>query len=249
MKILVPIKGVIDYNAKVRITTNGSDIEQEHMKIVMNPFDETALEESVRLKEKGIANEVIVVCIGSYKVEKVLRNALAMGADKGILVESDITLESLSVAKILCEIAKQENPAMVITGKQSTDNGSSQTGQMLAALMNWSQATFASKIEVSHNHAIVTREIGSGTVTVEIPLPAIITVDLNLNEPRYISLSNIIKVRHKKFEKKKISDFTIDLTPRLKVLKFEEKKAERKGLRLNSAAELIAILKSKHGLL
>ncbi|MEG8098978.1 electron transfer flavoprotein subunit beta/FixA family protein [Candidatus Liberibacter brunswickensis] len=249
MKILVPIKGVMDYNAKVNITPDGSGIEKEDVKISMNPFDETALEESLQLKEKGIANEVVVVSIGSYKVEKVLRDALAMGADRGILIESNEVLESLSVAKILHEIVKQENPKIVIAGKKSTDNESGQTGQMLAALIGWPQATFVSKIDVSNNHAIVTREIDFGTITLEIPLPAIITVDLNLNEPRYISLSNIIKMRKKNLEKKKISDFAIDLTPRLKILKFEEKQIERKNQRLHSTTELISILKSKNGLL
>ncbi|KGB27287.1 electron transfer flavoprotein subunit beta [Candidatus Liberibacter solanacearum] len=249
MKILVPIKAVIDYNAKVRIKIDGSGIEQDNMKMSINPFDEIALEESLRLKEKGIATEVIVVSIGTYKVEAVLKNALAMGADRGIFVESDEILESLSIAKILCEIVKQEKPIAVIAGKQTTDNESNQTGQMLAALLGWSQATFVSKIEMYNDHAITVREMGHGTMTIEIPLPAVITVDLNLNEPRYISLPNIMKARKKQLEKKMASDFAINLTPRLKVLKFEENRAERTSSRLYSATELIETLKSKHGLL
>ncbi len=249
MKILVPIKGVINYNTKVRIKNDYSGIETENTKISMNPFDEIALEESLQLREKGIATEVIVVSIGSCKVEEVLKNSLAMGADRGILNESNETLEPLSIAKILREIVKKENPIIVIAGKQTTDNESNQTGQMLAALMRWPQATFVSNIKIIDNHAIVTREVGHGTMTMETPLPAVITVDLNLNEPRYISLPNIIKARKKRIEKKKATDFAIDLTPRLKVLRFEENRAERKGLRLYSTTKLIEILKSKHDLL
>ncbi|MBL0848607.1 MAG: electron transfer flavoprotein subunit beta/FixA family protein [Candidatus Liberibacter ctenarytainae] len=249
MKILVPLKGVIDYNAKIRIKADGSGIEQGNMKMFINPFDEIAIEESLQLKERGVATEIVAVSIGPDKTEESLRNALAMGADRGIFIKSNEALEPLSVAKILREIVSQESPSIVITGKKNTDTEASQTGQMLAALLGWPQATFASKIEINENRAIVVRETGSGTITIEITLPAVITVDLNLNEPRYISLPNIIKSRKKPLEKRMDSDFSIDLTPRLKVLKLEENKVERSGLRLHSSIELIEILKNKHGLL
>ncbi|MBA5723634.1 electron transfer flavoprotein subunit beta/FixA family protein [Candidatus Liberibacter sp.] len=249
MKILVPVKRVIDYNAKVRIKSDGSGIEHNNMKMSMNPFDEVAIEEAIQLKENGIATEIIAVSIGSHDSEETLKNALAMGADRGILIESDEILEPLSVAKLLREIVKQEKPRIVILGKKAIDDEASQTGQMLATLMGWAQATFVSSIKVHDDHVIVVRETDFGTETITITLPAIITVDLNLNEPRYISLPNIMKARKKTLEKKIASDFALNLTPRLKVLSFEENSVERSGLRVHSVPELLEKLKSENGLL
>ncbi|AHA27651.1 electron transfer flavoprotein subunit beta/FixA family protein [Candidatus Liberibacter americanus] len=249
MKVLVPIKGVIDYNANIRVKVDGSGIEKDNLKTLTNPFDEVAIEEALRLKEKVIADEVIAVSIGACKTEEILKNALAMGADRAIFIESKEILEPLSVAKLLREIVNQEKPKIVITGKKTTDYESNQTGQMLAALMKWPQATFASSIEIDKYNATIIREMGYGIETIEVTLPAVITVDLNLNDPRYISLSNMMKSRKKIIEKKIDSDFLIDLKPHLKTLNFEENKIKRSGIRLNSALELIEILKNKHGLL
>ncbi|MBY7649204.1 MAG: electron transfer flavoprotein subunit beta [Candidatus Liberibacter europaeus] len=249
MKILVPIKGVIDYNAKVRIKVDSSGIDTENVKMLINPFDEVAIEESLQLREKGMATEIIAVSIGCGKTEEILKNALAMGVDRAIFIESRAILEPLSIAKLLREIVSEEKPDIVIAGKQTTDNESNQTGQMLAALMGWGQATFASRIEIDKNHVIVMRETGSGAITIKTELPTVITVDLSLNEPRYISLPNMIKARKKHIERRMDTDFLIDLTPHLKILKVEENTINRAGLRLNSTSELIKILRNKHGLL
>jgi len=249
MKILVPVKRVVDYNVKIRVRPDGTGVELANVKMSMNPFDEISVEEALRLKEAGKAEEVIVVSIGPAKAEDTLRTALAMGADRAILVETDDQVEPLAVAKILKGVAEAEQPGLVIVGKQAIDDDSNQTGQMLAALMGSAQATFASKIEIGDGKATVTREVDGGLQTIEIKLPAVVTSDLRLNEPRYASLPNIMKAKKKPLDKKSPADFGVDTTPRLKVLKTEEPSGRKAGVKVKSVAELVDKLKNEAGVL
>ena len=249
MKILVPVKRVVDYNVKIRVKPDGTGVELANVKMSMNPFDEIAVEEALRLKEAGKAEEVIVVSIGPAKAEETLRTGLAMGADRAILVETDQPVEPLAVAKILKGIAEAEAPGLVIMGKQAIDDDSNQTGQMLAALLNWGQATFASKVEIGEGSAKVTREVDGGLQTVEVKLPAIVTTDLRLNEPRYASLPNLMKAKKKPLDKKTPADFGVDTTARLTVLKTEEPGGRKAGIKVASVAELVEKLKTEAGVL
>ena len=243
MKILVPVKRVIDYNVKPRIKADGSGIDLANVKMSMNPFDEIAVEEAIRLKEKGVATEVVAVSIGPAKAQETLRTALAMGADRAILVQTDDEVEPLAVAKILKQIAGEEEPGLVVLGKQAIDDDSNQTGQMLAALLGWSQGTFASKVEVADDRANVTREVDGGLETVSLTLPAIVTTDLRLNEPRYASLPNIMKARSKPLTTKAPADYGVDIAPRLKTLKVSEPPARKAGIKVGSVDELVAKIK------
>ncbi|MGO7182672.1 electron transfer flavoprotein subunit beta/FixA family protein [Rhizobium brockwellii] len=249
MKILVPVKRVIDYNVKIRVKPDGSDVELSNVKMSMNPFDEISVEEALRLKEAGLAQEVVVVSIGPAKAEETLRNALAMGADRAILVETDDTVEPLAVAKILKSVAEAERPGLIIVGKQAIDDDSNQTGQMLAALLNWAQGTFASKIVIEDGKATVIREVDGGLQTISIKLPAVVTTDLRLNEPRYASLPNIMKAKKKPLDKTSPSAFGVSTAPRLKVLKTEEPSGRKAGIKVKSVAELVEKLKSVAGVL
>ncbi|QFY63064.1 electron transfer flavoprotein subunit beta/FixA family protein (plasmid) [Rhizobium grahamii] len=249
MKILVPVKRVVDYNVKIRVKADGTGVELANVKMSMNPFDEISVEEALRLKEAGKAEEVVVVSIGPAKAEETLRTALAMGADRAILVETDDAVEPLAVAKILKGVADVEQPGLIIVGKQAIDDDSNQTGQMLAALLGSAQATFASKIEIGDGKAQVTREVDGGLQTIEIKLPAVVTTDLRLNEPRYASLPNIMKAKKKPLDKKSPSDFGVSTSPRLKVLKTEEPSGRKAGVKVASVAELVDKLKSEAGVL
>ncbi len=244
MKILVPVKRVVDYNVKIRVKPDGTGVELANVKMSMNPFDEISVEEALRLKEAGKAEEVVVVSIGPARAEETLRTALAMGADRAILVETDDLVEPLAVAKILKGVVDAEAPGLIIVGKQAIDDDSNQTGQMLAALLGTAQATFASKIEVSGDKATVTREVDGGSQTIEVKLPAVVTTDLRLNEPRYASLPNIMKAKKKPLDKKSPADFGVDTTPRLKVLKTEEPGGRKAGIKVASVEELVANLKT-----
>lgn len=244
MKILVPVKRVVDYNVKIRVKPDGTGVELANVKMSMNPFDEISVEEALRLKEAGKAEEVIVVSIGPTKAEETLRTALAMGADRAILVETDDQVEPLAVAKILKGVVDAEQPGLVIVGKQAIDDDSNQTGQMLAALLGTAQATFASKIEIGDNKATVTREVDGGLQTIEVKLPAVVTTDLRLNEPRYASLPNIMKAKKKPLDKKAPADFGVSTAPKLKVLKTEEPSGRKAGVKVASVAELVEKLKS-----
>jgi electron transfer flavoprotein beta subunit len=245
MKILVPVKRVVDYNVKVRVKTDGSGIETSGVKMSMNPFDEIAVEEAVRLKEKGVATEIVAISIGVPQCSETLRTALAMGADRGILVESTDEVQQLAVAKLLKAITEQEKPQLIILGKQAIDDDMSATGQMLAALLGWSQGTFASKVEVSGDIATVTREVDGGLETVALNLPAIITADLRLNEPRYASLPNIMKARKKPIASVKPADLGVDTTPRLTVLKVDEPPKRKAGVKVKTVAELVGKLRTE----
>ncbi len=249
MKILVPIKRVVDYNVKIRVKPDGSGVELANVKMSMNPFDEISVEEALRLKEAGKAEEVVVVSIGPAKAEETIRTALAMGADRGILIETDETVEPLAVAKLLKGVVEAEAPGLVIVGKQAIDDDSNQTGQMLAALLGWGQATFASKLELGADKATVTREVDGGLQTIDVKLPAIVTSDLRLNEPRYASLPNIMKAKKKPLDKKAPADFGVDVSPRLKVLKTEEPGGRKAGIKVKSVAELVDKLKNEAGVL
>ena len=249
MKILVPVKRVVDYNVKIRVKPDGSGVELANVKMSMNPFDEISVEEALRLKEAGKAEEVVVVSIGPARAEETLRTALAMGADRAILVETDDAVEPLAVAKILKGVADVEQPGVIIVGKQAIDDDSNQTGQMLAALMGSAQATFASKIELGDGKATVTREVDGGLQTIEIKLPAVVTSDLRLNEPRYASLPNIMKAKKKPLDKKSPADFDVDTTARLKVLTTEEPGGRKAGIKVKSVAELVEKLKVEAGIL
>ena len=244
MKLLVPVKRVVDYNVKVRVKADGTGVETANVKMSMNPFDEIAVEEAVRLKEKGIATEIVAVSIGPAQAQEQLRTALAMGADRGILVEAEGT-EPLAVAKILKAIVEREQPQVVILGKQAIDDDMNATGQMLAALLGWAQGTFASKVEVADGKATVTREVDGGLETVSLTLPAIVTTDLRLNEPRYASLPNIMKARKKPIETLKPADLGVDVTPRLTVLKVEEPPKRQAGRKVASVAELVDKLRNE----
>ncbi len=249
MKILVPVKRVVDYNVKIRVRQDGSGVELANVKMSMNPFDEIAVEEALRQKEAGKASEVVLVSIGPQQAAETIRTGLAMGADRGILVKTDIAVEPLSVAKILKAVAASEAPGLIILGKQAIDDDSNQTGQMLAALLNWPQGTFASKIVIGEGRLEVTREVDGGLQTIELQLPAIVTTDLRLNEPRYASLPNIMKAKKKPIDEKTPADFGIDVTPRLKVLKTSEPVGRKAGVRVGSVAELVDKLKNEAGVI
>jgi electron transfer flavoprotein beta subunit len=243
MKVLVPVKRVIDFNVAVRVKTDGSGVDLSNVKMSINPFDEIAVEEALRLKEAGKAEEVIAVSIGPKECTETIRTALAMGADRGILILCEHGLEPLTVAKVLKEVCAEESPGLVIMGKQAIDDDCNQTGQMLAALLDWPQGTFASKVELTEERITVTREVDGGLQTVDLKLPAIVTTDLRLNEPRYASLPNIMKARKKPIDEKTIADYGIDPMPRLKVLKVTEPPKRRAGMRVDSAATLVEKLR------
>ena len=245
MKVLVAVKRVVDFNVKIRVKSDGSGVELANVKMSMNPFDEIAVEEAVRLKEKGQVQEIVAVSVGPAKSQETIRTALSMGADRGILVETadNQTVEPLAVAKLLKAVVDAEKPAFVILGKQAIDDDCNQTGQMLAALLGWPQATFASKIVIEGEGAHVTREVDGGLETLKIKLPAIITTDLRLNEPRYPSLPNIMKAKKKPLDVKKPADLGVDPAPRLKVVKTVEPPGRKAGVKVANAAELIAKLK------
>jgi electron transfer flavoprotein beta subunit len=247
MKVLVPVKRVIDYNVKVRVKADGSGVDLANVKMSMNPFDEIAVEQAIRLKEAGKAEEIIAVSIGTQKSQETLRTALAMGADRAILVVAadDVhqDIEPLAVAKILQAIVEQEQPGLVLTGKQAIDNDMNATGQMLAALLGWSQGTFASQLDIEGDHALVTREVDGGLQTIKVAMPAIITVDLRLNEPRYASLPNIMKAKRKPLDQKTAEDFGVDVAPRLQVLSTTEPQGRKAGEIVGSVDELIEKLK------
>lgn len=249
MKVLVPVKRVVDYNVKVRVKSDGSGVELANVKMSMNPFDEIAVEEALRLKEAGKATEVVVVSIGPAQASETIRTGLAMGADRGILVKADGIVEPLAVAKILKKVAEEEQPGLIILGKQAIDDDSNQTGQMLAALLGWSQATFASKLEVDGSDFKVTREVDGGLQTVKLKGPAIVTTDLRLNEPRYASLPNIMKAKKKPIADKTVSDYGVDITPRLEVLKTAEPAGRKAGVKVKDVAELVSKLKNEAGVL
>ena len=247
MKVLVPVKRAIDYNVKVRVRADGSGVDLANVKMSMNPFDEIAVEEAIRLREKGVATEVVAVSIGVRQAQETLRTAMAMGADRSILVVAaeDVhqDIEPLAVAKILKGVIEAEQPGLVLCGKQAIDNDMNATGQMLAALLGWGQATFASAVEVEGDQASVTREVDGGLQTVRVRLPAIVTADLRLNEPRYASLPNIMKAKKKPIEEKTAADYGVDVTPRLQVVSTAEPEARTAGAILNSVDELVAKLK------
>lgn len=245
MKILVPIKRVVDYNVKVRVKSDNSGVETANVKMSMNPFDEIAAEEAIRLKEAGTATEVIAVSIGEAKCEEVIRTAIAMGADRGILVKTDVETQPLGVAKVLKAIIEQEGINLVLMGKQAIDDDFNQTGQMLSALLNWPQATFASNITINGDSAEVAREVDAGSETIKVNLPAVITSDLRLNEPRYPALPNIMKARNKPMDTKTPEDYGVDMTPRIKTLKVEEPSVRTAGIKVESTAELIEKLKAQ----
>jgi electron transfer flavoprotein beta subunit len=243
MKVLVPVKRVIDYNVKVRVKSDQSGVDLANVKMSMNPFDEIAVEEAVRLKEKGKASEIVAVSIGPAQAAETIRTALAMGADRGILVKTEGEVEPLAVAKILKVICDAEKPMLVITGKQAIDDDSNQTGQMLAALLGWGQGTFAHSMELSGSSAKIAREIDGGLQTVEVKLPAVMTTDLRLNEPRYASLPNIMKAKKKPIEEKTPAEYGVDVTPRLNVLKVSEPPKRGPGVKVKNVAELLDKLK------
>ncbi len=249
MKILVPVKRVIDYNVKVRVKADGSGVDLANVKMSMNPFDEISVEEALRLKEAGKASEVIVVSVGPQQATETLRTGLAMGADRGILVKTDDTTEPLAVAKILKAIVEAEEPGLVILGKQAIDDDCNQTGQMLAALLGWSQGTFASKVDLGEGTVDVTREVDGGLQTVKLKLPAIVTTDLRLNEPRYASLPNIMKAKKKPIDEKSPADFGVDTTPRLTVVTTTEPASRQAGIKVGSVSELVDKLKNEAGVL
>src|SRR5688572_22428677 len=249
MKVLVPVKRVIDYNVKARVKPDQSGVDLANVKMSMNPFCEIAVEEAVRLREKGVATEVVAVSIGVTQAQETLRTALAMGADRAILVQTDQDLEPLAVAKALQALVNEEKPDIVLMGKQAIDGDNNATGQMLSALLGWPQATFASKIEVEGGKAKVTREVDGGLQTLELDLPAIITADLRLNEPRYASLPNIMKAKKKPLDVKEVASLGIDLAPRLKVVKVTEPPKRAGGIKVESAADLVSKLKNEAGVL
>ena len=251
MRILVPVKRVVDYNVKIRVKPDGSGVELANVKMSMNPFDEIAVEEALRLREAGTATEVIAVSIGPVKAQETIRTALAMGADRGILVQTDdaAIVEPLAVAKILKGIAEAEQPGLVILGKQAIDDDCNQTGQMLSALLNWSQATFASKIVIAGDTAEVTREVDGGLETLKVTMPAIVTTDLRLNEPRYASLPNIMKAKKKPLDIKTPDDYGVDIAPRLKVISTTEPPTRSAGVIVESVADLVDKLKNEAGVI
>ena len=245
MKIIVPVKRVVDYNVKVRVKPDNTGVDLNNVKMSMNPFDEIAVEEAVKLKESGAAKEVVVVSIGPAKAEETLRTAMAVGADRGILVQTDAEVQPLAVAKILKKIAEEEKPDLIIMGKQAIDDDSNQTGQMLGALLGWGQGTFAFKVKIADGKAEVTREVDGGLTTVSLKLPAIITTDLRLNQPRYAALPNIMKAKTKPLAKKAPADYGVDIAPRLQILKVEEPAKRKGGKKVKDVAELVDKLKNE----
>ncbi|WP_333795158.1 electron transfer flavoprotein subunit beta/FixA family protein [Hyphomicrobium sp.] len=251
MKLIVAVKRVVDFAVKIRVKSDGSGIELANVKMSMNPFDEIAVEEAVRLKEKGIASEVVAISIGTAKSQETIRTALAIGADRGILIETtgDAPVEPLAVAKLLKAVAEAEKPDLVVLGKQAIDDDCNQTGQMLAALLGWPQGTFASKLAPEEGAVLVTREVDGGLETVKLNLPAVVTTDLRLNEPRYPSLPNIMKAKKKPLDIKTPADFGVDIAPRLKVLKTAEPPQRKGGVKVADAAELVRRLKTEAGVI
>jgi len=253
MKVLVPVKRVIDYNVKVRVKADGTGVDLANVKMSMNPFDEIAVEEAIRLKEAGKVEEIIVVSIGVKQAQETLRTALAMGADRAILIEAaadvNTDIEPLAVAKLLKAVVDAEQPGLVLCGKQAIDNDMNATGQMLAALLGWSQATFISELSVDGDAATVTREVDGGLQTIKVKMPAIVTVDLRLNEPRYASLPNIMKAKKKPLEEKTAADYGVDVTPRLTIVKTVEPAGRKAGVKVGSVDELIAKLKDEAGVI
>jgi electron transfer flavoprotein beta subunit len=253
MKVLVPVKRVIDYNVKVRVKADGSGVDLANVKMSMNPFDEIAVEEAIRLKEAGKAEEVIAVSIGVKQSQETLRTALAMGADRAILIvaadDVHTDIEPLSVAKLLKAVIDEEQPGVVLCGKQAIDNDMNATAQMLAALTGWAQATFASKVEIEGDHANVTREVDGGLQTIKVKMPAIVSVDLRLNEPRYASLPNIMKAKKKPLDEKTPADYGVDASPRLSILKTEEPATRKAGVMVGSVDELVTKLKDEAGVI
>jgi electron transfer flavoprotein beta subunit len=253
MKVLVPVKRVIDYNVKVRVKADGSGVDLANVKMSMNPFDEIAVEEAIRLKEKGTVSEIIAVSIGVKQAQETLRTALAMGADRAILIvaadDVHTDIEPLAVAKLLAAVAREEQPGLILCGKQAIDNDMNATGQMLAALLGWAQATFASEVAIDGDHAVVTREVDGGLQTIRAKMPAIISVDLRLNEPRYASLPNIMKAKKKQLDEKTPADYGVDVTPRLSVIKTTEPAGRKAGVKVKSVDELIAKLKDEAGVI
>jgi electron transfer flavoprotein beta subunit len=245
MKILVPVKRVVDYNVKVRVKSDQTGVDIANVKMSMNPFDEIAVEEAMRLKEKGIATEVIAVSCGLTACQETLRTAMAIGADRGILVETDVELQPLAVAKLLKALVDKEQPMLIILGKQAIDDDANQTGQMLAALAGLPQATFASKVEVADGKATVTREVDGGLETIVLSLPAVVTTDLRLNEPRYVTLPNIMKAKKKQLDVFKPADLGVDVTPRIKTLKVSEPKGRSAGVKVADVAALVDKLKAE----
>jgi len=249
MKVLVPVKRVVDYNVKIRVKSDGSGVELANVKMSMNPFDEIAVEEAIRLREAGKVDEIVVVSVGPAQAQETLRTALAMGADRAILVKVDAAVEPLAVAKLLKGIVEAEAPRLVILGKQAIDDDANQTGQMLSALLGWSQATFASKIELDAGKARVTREVDGGLQVIEVGLPTVITTDLRLNEPRYASLPNIMKAKKKPLDERSAADYGVNVEPRLKVLRTDELSMRKAGVKVGSVAELLHKLRNEAGVL
>ena len=249
MKILVPVKRVVDYNVKIRVRPDGSGVELANVKMSMNPFDEIAVEEAIRLKEKGKATEIVVVSIGPQQAQETIRTGLAMGADRGILVKTDQSVEPLAVAKILKGVIAQEQPGLVIMGKQAIDDDANQTGQMLAALLGWAQGTFASKIEIGDGSIDVTREVDGGLQTLTLKTPAIVTTDLRLNEPRYASLPNIMKAKKKPLDETTPDAYGVDVTPRLRILSTAEPPRREAGVKVGSVTELVDKLRNEVGVI
>ena len=249
MKVLVPVKRVIDYNVKARVKADQTGVDLANVKMSMNPFCEIAVEEAVRLKEKGVATEVVIVSIGPAQAQETIRTALAMGGDRGILIQSDVDVEPLAVAKLLAAVVAEEKPELVLMGKQAIDGDNNAVGQMLSQLLDWPQAAFASKVELAGGKAVVTREVDGGLQTIEADLPAVITADLRLNEPRYASLPNIMKAKKKEIATKTTGDYGVDVSPRLKVLKVTEPAKRSAGIKVETAADLVAKLKTEAGVL
>ena len=245
MKVLVPVKRVVDYNVKVRVKSDKSGVELDNVKMSMNPFDEIAVEEALRLKEKGIATEVIAISIGPTQVQETIRNALAMGADSGIFIEATNNLEPLNIAKIISSVAKKESIDLMILGKQAIDDDMNATGQMIAALLGWPQATFASKVEISDKKAVVSREVDGGIENIEVALPAVISTDLRLNEPRYASLPNIMKAKKKPINQIQVDELNLQIEQRLDILKVEEPTKRQSGIMLETVEELVDKLKNE----
>tara|TARA_X000000368_G_scaffold330273_1_gene267327 strand:- start:24 stop:773 length:750 start_codon:yes stop_codon:yes gene_type:complete len=249
MKVLVPIKRVVDYNVKIRVKSDNSGVELSNVKMSMNPFDEIAVEEAIKLKEAGTVSEIIVLSIGPQQSQETIRTALAMGADRGILVKTDELVEPLNVAKIIKAVSEEENPDLIILGKQAIDDDSNQTGQMLAALLGWSQGTFASELKISDGKANVVREIDGGLQTLEIKLPSIITTDLRLNEPRYASLPNIMKAKKKPIDEKLPEDYNLEISPMLEIVKVSEPAQREAGIKVETVEELVDKLKNEAGVI
>jgi electron transfer flavoprotein beta subunit len=249
MKVLVAVKRVVDYNVKIRVKADGSGVELANVKMSMNPFDEIAVEEAIRLREAGTASEIIAVSVGPQQAQETIRTALAMGADRGILIKHDDYVEPLAVAKLLKKVIEEEQPGLVILGKQAIDDDCNQTGQMLSALLGWSQAAFASKVEISGDSATVTREIDGGLQTIKCKMPMIVTTDLRLNQPRYASLPNIMKAKKKPLDEKVAAEMGVDLAPKLKVVSTTEPPARQGGKKVGSVAELVDKLKNEAGVI